>query len=119
MHLQEGMKYFDSEEFKAKMDKVGEKARRVAEKVELKAEGIAERARQQAERNAERARMRADQAERRWQRASGQRSTPSPAPAPTPTPGDDKREERLSILRMVEEGKITADEAAKLLSALR
>ena len=36
IHLQEGMKYFDSEEFKAKMDKVGEKVRRMAEKVEPK-----------------------------------------------------------------------------------
>jgi hypothetical protein len=117
MHLEEGLKYFDSEEFKAKMEKVAEKAKRAAERVEQQAEGIAERARQQAQHAAERAQMRAQQAERRWQRASGQR-TAEPAAPPQPTAVDDKRHERLRILKMVEEGTINAEDAAKLLTAL-
>jgi len=116
VHLQEGLKYFDSDEFKAKMERVAEKTRRVAERVGRQAEGVAERARRKAERAAERARMRADQAERRWQRASGQRSTHTPPSQQAPV--DDTREERLRILLMVQEGKITADEAVSLLSAL-
>jgi hypothetical protein len=117
MHLQEGLKYFDSDEFKAKMERVADKAKRAAERVERQAEDVAERARRSAERAAERARIRAQHAERRWQRASGQRSSEQTA-APE-TPADNLKEERLSILRMVEDGKITSDEAAKLLSALR
>jgi hypothetical protein len=116
VHLKEGLKYFDSDEFKAKMDRFAEKARHAAERIEQKTEGIAERARKEAERAAERARMRAEQAERRWQRASGQRS--AAAPSEPAVPADEKREERLRILHMVEEGKLTADDAAKLLSAL-
>ena len=115
-HLQEGLKYFDSDEFKAKMEKVSEKAKRAAERVERQAEGVADRARRQAEHAAERAHMRAQRAERRWQRASGQRSTEAPPPHQATV--DEKKEERLRILRMVEDGKITSDEAAKLLTAL-
>lgn len=116
MHLQDGMKYFDSEEFKIKMEKVSEKAQRAAERVERQAEDVADQARRKAQRAAERARMRAQQAERRWERASGQRSAPKPEPKPTSV--DDKREERLRVLRMVEDGKISTEEAAKLLAAL-
>jgi hypothetical protein len=116
MHLQEGLQYFDSDEFKAKMEKVSEKAKRAAERVERQAEKVAERARRQAEHVAVRAQMRAQQAERRWQRASGRRSTEAP-PGQQATV-DDRKEERLRILRMVEDGKITSDEAAKLLTAL-
>jgi hypothetical protein len=116
VHLQEGLKYLDSDEFRAKMDKVAEKARHAAERVERQAEGVAERARRSAERAAERARMRAQQSERKWQRASGQRSTPTTTTESSSV--EDKREERMKILRMVEEGKITSDEAAKLLTAL-
>lgn len=119
--LEEGLKYFNSEEFKAKMDRVAEKAKRAAERIEQQAEGVAERARRDAERAAERARMRAQQAERRWQRASGQRTPSPPTPTSEPTKPDveDKREERLNILRLVEQGTISADEAAKLLTALK
>ncbi|MDF1514864.1 MAG: hypothetical protein P1S60_13730, partial [Anaerolineae bacterium] len=88
-----------------------------AKKVEREVESVADRARRKAEHAAERARIRAQQAERRWQRASGQRSAPETAPEPASA--DDLREERLRILRMVENGTITTDEAAKLLTALR
>lgn len=68
------------------------------------------RARQAAERDAERARMRAERAERRWQRASGRRPR-----ARQERPTD---EERMRVLRMVEEGKITPQQGADLLAAL-
>ena len=115
-HLQEGLKYFDSDEFKSKMEKVSEKAKRAAQRVEQQAEGVAERARRHAEHAAQRSQMRAQHAERRWQRASGNRSTEAPPTQPAAV--DNLKEERLRILRMVEDGKITSDEAAKLLTAL-
>lgn len=81
--------------------------RRVEQAAE-QARQAAERARREAERAAERARLRAEQAERRWQRASGQRPRPEPA----------SDEERLRVLRLVEQGKITPEQAADLLAAL-
>lgn len=72
-------------------------------------ERATEKARRKAERAAERARLRAERAERRWQRASGRE--PRPRQAATD-------EERLRVLRMVEEGKITPEQASELLTAL-
>lgn len=69
-----------------------------------------EQARRKAERAAERARMRAERAERRWRRASGQPPRSQPEPA--------SEEERLRVLRMVEEGRITPEQASELLAAL-
>lgn len=69
-----------------------------------------EQARRKAERAAERARMRAERAERRWRRASGEREQPHPKPA--------SDEERLRVLRMVEEGRLTPEQATDLLAAL-
>jgi hypothetical protein len=69
-----------------------------------------EQARRAAEREAERARLRAEQAERRWQRASGRAARLRREP-----PTD---EERLQVLRLVEAGKITPEQAAELLAAL-
>jgi hypothetical protein len=54
--------------------------------------------------------MRAEQAERRWRRAAGERVEPQAA-----QPSD---EERLRVLRMVEDGKITTEQAADLLRAI-
>jgi hypothetical protein len=67
-------------------------------------------ARRKAEQAAERARMRAEQAERRWRRASGRRSVSRTHGATD--------EERLRVLRMVEEGKITPQQASELLGAI-
>lgn len=66
-------------------------------------------ARRRAERAAQQARLRAERAERRWQRASGRE------PQPQQTVTD---EERLRVLRMVEDGKITPEQASELLAAL-
>jgi hypothetical protein len=73
-------------------------------------DGATIEARRRAEQAAERARMRAEQAERRWRRAAGERPTPEPEGATD--------EERLRVLRMVEEGKITPEQAADLLGAI-
>jgi hypothetical protein len=78
--------------------------------IQQRVEQAAERARRKAERAAERARMRAERAERRWQRVSGRTSRPEKAAATD--------EERLRVLRMVEEGKITPEQASELLVAL-
>ncbi len=79
------------------------------EAVKRRVERTTERARRKAERAAEQARLRAERAERRWQRASGHRARPEQAATD---------EERLRVLRMVEEGKLTPEQASELLAAL-
>lgn len=69
-----------------------------------------EQARRAAERAAERARLRAERATRRWQRVSGERSETKPEPV--------SEKERMRILRMVENGAVTPEQAADLLAAL-
>ena len=113
-HLAEGLKYFESDEFKLKMEKVAEKAQRIAEKAERQAEGIAERAREQAERAVEKARKHAEHAENFSKQAREQHSTP----APQQTPVEEKGDEQLSILQQIEDGKISAEEAVNLLAAM-
>ncbi|MBN2006939.1 MAG: hypothetical protein JXA21_26555 [Anaerolineae bacterium] len=132
--IEEGLRYLNSEEFQANINMVAEKATRAAQRATERAREIAERegerARRYAEHEAEKARMRAEHAERRWQRASGVTPPTPPTPPVAPTPpapvadvaapsADDKREERLQILRMVESGTLTAEQAANLLTALR
>lgn len=77
------------------------------------AEKAAERAARSAERSAAHAKRRAERAAGSWGGAAGRPAAPPP---PTSEPVTDQ--ERLLILKMVEEGKITADQAAQLLSAL-
>jgi hypothetical protein len=81
-----------------------------SERIGHRVDSATEQARRRAEQAAERARMRAEQAERRWQRASGRR--------PTPRKQKPSDEERLRVLRMLEEGKITPEQASELLVAL-
>ncbi len=134
--LQEGLRHIDGERIRSYAERAAEKAQRaaerIAEKAQQAAEREAERARRSAEHEAERARMRAEHAERRWQRASGYPTPPEPpvppAPPHAPTPSeaytppmpsaDELREERLQVLRMVQEGQLTPEEAAKLIAAL-
>ena len=120
--LAEDLSHIDSEEIRRRVERATERAterarqkaermaERVTERARREAERQAERARQKAEQMAERARLRAERAERRWQRASGQRPRPEREPATD--------EERLRVLRMVEEGKVTPEQAAELLAAL-
>jgi hypothetical protein len=97
-----------------------------AEQVTRRAQEAAERARRQAERAAERAKVRAERASRKhhhrgvgihvsWPPSSSSSSVSS-KPRPPAEPVSDS--ERMTILKMVADKKITADEAQRLLSAL-
>jgi hypothetical protein len=74
----------------------------------------------QAEKAAERAARSAERAKRRAERAAGSWGFTVGRPPVPPTPSSEpvSDQERLLILKMVEEGKITADQAAQLLAAL-
>ncbi len=117
-------------------EKIAAKMRRAAEKVQRAAQQKAETARRQAEREAEHARRMAELAQQRAEAISrkthdahGRRAwtfkfeTPRPSTPPRPSaPGPQtdpvSDEERLVILRMVEQGKISVADAEKLLAAL-
>jgi len=90
------------------VDRIARRTERAAERMREKAE----RARQQAERAAERARRRAT---RHRHVRFGVNFPPSPAKPAAPAASE---AERLMILRMLEEKKISADEAGRLLDAL-
>lgn len=97
--LEDSLGQIDSEAVQRRVEQAAEKVRWKTEKARLKMEQEAERARLQAER-----------AERRWRRFSGEREPP-----PEQSVSD---EERLRVLRLVEQGQISPDEAADLLAAL-
>ncbi len=103
VRMEESLGRIDSDEVHRRVERTMERARREAGRA-------AERVRREAEREAERARLRAEQAERRWRRASGRRPRPRREPATD--------EERMRVLRLVEEGKVTPEQAADLLAAL-
>jgi len=108
--LEETLRSVDSEEIRRRVEKAAERARQAAERYAREAGEAARREAERARREAERARMQAERAERRWQRASGRRpevSRPAAAEA-----------EILRVLRLVEEGKITPEQAAELIAAL-
>lgn len=92
----------------------------VGDVIRHKAQQVAHKVRRSAERAAERARLRAEREQRRWERMS----PPGPVGAASrgaAQPGDQEpvtEEERLMILKMVQEGKITAAQGAQLLEAL-
>lgn len=91
--------------------KLTEKINQKVEKAASKAEQAAARAAERAERAAERARR---QAEQQIRRTPGRPPGSSKKSEPTPA----SPEEQLKILKMVEQGLITPDEAAALLEAL-
>ena len=104
IQLKQGLGQFDSEKLRIKMERAAEKSARAAERA-------AEEVRRAAEREAQKARMRAERSQRRWERASGQKSRPRPEPV--------SEEEQLRVLRLVEQGKITPEQAADLLAAMK
>jgi hypothetical protein len=109
---------------------ISRRAERMMERERSRVQRAAERARQQAERAAERARRRAERHQKHGQHGkhhgftvnlgfTPSRSAGRPGAAPAreaKPPASD--EERLTILRMLEQKKISADEAARLLEAL-
>ena len=102
------------EQARRQAERAMERARRAAERATERARRTAERegerVRRKAEQDAERSRMWAERAERRWQRASGSRPRPKSEPITD--------EERMRVLHMVEEGKVTPEQAADLLAAM-
>jgi len=90
------------------------------EKVARRAQEAADRARRQAERAADRARVRAERASRKHgHRGVGfQVAWPSSPQSSKPAGEPVSDAERIAILKMVADKKITADQASKLLSAL-
>jgi len=77
--------------------------------------GSIEKAAERARRSAERAKKRAERASENW----GAFFTPGRPPAPPAPPSEPvSDQERLMVLKMVEEGKLSVDEASKLLSAM-
>jgi hypothetical protein len=118
-------------------ERVEENARRAAEQAEQRvreatqrtAESVerqVRRATERAQRNAERAARGAERHGWSWNwqgqpfgggRPASAWPTPPPPPAPPPRPRATE-EERLAVLRMLSEGKITAEDASRLLEAL-
>lgn len=103
-----------SERIAQKIEKAAAKAEQAATRAAQQAERSAERATARAERSAARARRQAEFTTRRSPGrppGTGKSATPSSPPAAT-------TEEKLKILKMVEQGIISPDEAATLLEAL-
>ena len=101
--LEDSLGRVDSEAIRRRVE-------RATEKMQWKTEKAAEKDRLRMEREAERARLQVERAERRWRRFSGQRESESGRAV--------SDEERMRVLRMVEQGQISPDQAADLLSAL-
>jgi hypothetical protein len=97
---------------------------RAAERARRQAERVTERLRQQAERQAERARRQAEHARRhaerhgKWGFVVASATPPRPPAPPGKASQPATESERLMILRMLEQKKISTEEAAKLLEAL-
>ena len=104
IQLKQGLGQFDSDKLRVKIERAAEKSARAAERA-------AEEVRRAAEREAQKARMRAERSQRRWERTSGQKSRPRTEPV--------SEEEQLRVLRMVEQGKLTPEQAADLLAAMK
>jgi DUF4097 and DUF4098 domain-containing protein YvlB len=104
----------------AGMDRrAAEAAERAAEQARKQVERAAERVRRRAEKEAARARRQAERARWKVGRPVAPRP-PRPPKPPVPEPAGEpvSDQERLTILNMVAEGKITIEEAETLLEAL-
>lgn len=89
------------------------------EAIRRRAERAAEKTRRKAERAAERARLKADRAQRRWERMGARAPRPPRSPASPHRPAEPiSEQERMAVLRLVQEGKISAADAARLLEAM-
>ncbi len=115
-----GTRELESRLRRAHVEQVGRHAERATERIRDQAE----RARRHAERAAERARRQAERTRRRAERQGKRHGfhfhvdlTPPGSPPRAAQPAATE-EERLMILRMLEQRKISADEAGRLLDAL-
>ncbi len=110
-------------------DLIAQRAQEAAQRMASRVEAKAQRAARKAERMAQRIAREAEQQSRGWMRHghpfegrhfAGPFAPPPPGTQPTPRPGAQPvtDEERLAVLRMVEQKKITVEQAEKLLAAL-
>ncbi|HUX88728.1 MAG TPA: hypothetical protein VMW65_17115 [Chloroflexota bacterium] len=106
---------------------LGERIREKTARISQRAEERARRTEENARRNAERIEQRAQEAsrrvaerfERQAERRGGIWRTPPPPPRPAPPPRPQASDqERLVILQMLADGKISTEDAARLLEAL-
>ena len=104
VRLEQGLGQINGDKLRLKIERAAEKSARAAERA-------AEEVRRAAEREAQKAHMRAERSQRRWERASGQKPRPKPEPV--------SEEEQLRVLRMVEQGRLTPEQAADLLAAMK
>jgi hypothetical protein len=106
-----------------KAERIVEKARSASERASTRAQAKLQRAHEKLQRKLEAARRRAERQARTAERAARDRrrrpSTFEWSPPQPETPGEPvSDEERLMILEMLEQGKISTEEAEQLLSAL-
>ncbi|MGH2521198.1 MAG: DUF4097 family beta strand repeat-containing protein [Anaerolineales bacterium] len=120
-HLSQHLSHLEGYPGRVKADEIAARARRAAERAGEIARRKGEAARRRAEVKVELARQKAErQAERarRFTSASWKFEAPRGPKPPTPPSAPVSEEERMTILRMLEQKKITVDEAEKLLAAL-
>ena len=106
-----------------KAEKIAEKTRRASERANQRAQEKIKRAQEKMQRKLEAARRRAERKARTAERAARDRrrrpeSYKWTPPKSTPAQEPVSEEERLMILEMLEQGKISIDEAEQLLAAL-
>jgi hypothetical protein len=104
-------------------ERIAERARMASERANQRAQEKIRRAQQKMERKLEAARRRAERKARSAERAArDRRRRPEPAkwtaPPPKPPAEPVSEEERLMILQLLEQGKVTSEEAEQLLAAL-
>ena len=85
------------------------------ERISQRVEQAAQRTAKRVEEAARRAERHAERQTRRWNMDFSPKGVPSPPPPPSEPVSED---ERMAILKMLAEKKITADQAEMLLSAL-
>jgi hypothetical protein len=102
--------------------RIAERAKEAGERARQRAEERIQRAQEKMKRKLEAARRRAEMKARAAERAARDRRKRAAPPAWPPTPKQPvepvSEEERLMILQMLEQGKITTEEAEQLLAAL-
>jgi len=114
-----GIPYVDHEGIAQRAQEAAERARRQAQRAAERAQARAERTRRHAEREAEKSRERAEKAGRRHEaRSVNMQWSWSPSQPAKPPVEPVSEAERMAILKMVADKKITADDANRLLAAL-
>ncbi len=109
-------------EFSRMGDLIAQRTQEAAQRMASRIEAKAQRAARKAERMAQRVAREAEQQSRGWMRHGhpfeGRHFAGPFAPPPPPGAQPVTDEERLAVLRMVEQKKITVEQAEKLLAAL-